>query len=830
MQSFESREQLKMRIVSLFVFLSLSSLVAAQPAPAPATSRDTAKSSGSNRAVALPPEKAAPVRIARFAAAPAIDGRLDDAVWRQAAVLRDFYQIQPGDNIAPSKPAEVLLGYDSKYLYVGFRAPDEAGKVRATVAKRDQIWDDDNLGIFLDTFNDQRRAYALFFNPLGVQADGIFTEGSGEDYSVDIVMESKGVVTEDGYTVEIAIPFKSLRYEAGKDKIWRAHFTRRIKRFNNELNSWMPVSRDRSGFLNQTGQLTGLEEISTERTLELIPSLTLSESGKRVSVQPAGARAANPLLDDPGRIVNQPVQFDPGLTLKYLLTPAVTLDLAVNPDFAQVEADQTVVTVNQRFPIFFEEKRPFFFEGSDLFQTPIRAVHTRAIVDPDYAAKLTGRRGRNTFGLLLASDNAPGNYSEDERNDPGTFPPIAKFLGKNAYIGVLRLKRNVGRESSLGLLATSYNFIERHNQLGGIDGRFRLDPKTVFTFQVLGSSSRRFFNDPDLGREVFRTGNGVSYDWNLDYSGRHFGYFISGEGYSRYYRSDAGFTQRTNTNSNNIFYRYASEPKPKARVISWRLMHFTRVNYDWQGRSQNWMTGPRLFIQLRRQTFIGFGGSIGYERILEEEFGPKRTATRQGAFYGPDPERSAHGKGFFSFIETEPTKKFSGFAVAGLSWGEFDYDFGGGRRFPRVSPAALIDPQAPLDPGPGKMLFMESNFTYKPVDAMRLSLSYNKSRLVRDDTGRVAFDENIFSWRATYQFTRFVFVRARADYATLSSNLRGQFLFGWTPNPGTSFYIGYNDDLTRNGFSPFTGQSVPGFRRNGRTFFVKMSYLIRHSH
>ncbi|MGH9834875.1 MAG: hypothetical protein ACRD9Y_17795, partial [Blastocatellia bacterium] len=164
------------------------------------------------------------------------------------------------------------------------------------------------------------------------------------------------------------------------------------------------------------------------------------------------------------------------------------------------------------------------------------------------------------------------------------------------------------------------------------------------------------------------------------------------------------------------------------------------------------------------------------------------------------------------------------------TWGAFDYDFGGGRRFPRVSPAALADPNAPLDPGAGRSFFMDSSFTYKPVNAMRLSLSYNKSRLDRNDTGRTAFDENIFSWRATYQFTRFVFIRARADYATLSSQLRGQFLFGWTPSPGTAFYAGYNDDLTRNGHSPFTGQLEPGFRRNGRTFFIKMSYLIRRSH
>ncbi len=813
-----------MRVILLFLFLPFGPLVAAQDAPLPTPLKDGAKPSVGKREVALPPEKATPVRIARFASAPTIDGRLDDAVWKEAAVLKDFYQVEPGDNIAPSKPCEVLLGYDARHFYIGFRAPDEPGQVRATVAKRDQIWEDDRVGVYLDTFNDRRRAYALFFNPLGVQADGVLTEGRGEDYSIDIVMESKGVVTDEGYTVEVAIPFKSLRYEAGKGKLWGAHFIRQIKRLNNEVNSWMPISRDKSGRLNQTGHLTGLEDISTERTLELIPSLALSETGRRVRALPlAPPDVPTPL--DPGRLVNQPVQLDPGLTMKFSLTPAITLDAAINPDFAQVEADQTVVTANQRFPIFFEEKRPFFFEGADIFQTRLQAIHTRSIVDPDYALKLTGRRGRNTFGMLLASDNAPGNFSEDERRDPNN----EKFLDKNAYVGILRLKRDIGSESNIGLIATSYNFIEKRNQLGGFDGRFRLDPKTTFSFEVLGSHSRKIFFDPDQGKDLYRTGNGFGYDLNLDMSGRHFGYFLFSTGRTRDYRADLGFTRRTNTNQSGLFARYNSEPKPKAKLISWRVSQFSGANYDFQGRLQSWNIEPSAGLQFKRQTFWGFGSFAGYERIFEEEFGAKRAVDRPGAFSGPDPERSTYNKGLFSFIEMEPSKKFSIFMFGVYRWNEFDFDFGAGKRYPRVSPAALADPDAPLDPGPGTGMTVEGNFIYKPTAALRLSLNYTKSRLRRNDTGRVAFNDNIYSWRTTYQFTRFLFARARVDYSTLRSNVSGQFLLGWAPNPGTSFYVGYNDDLTRNGHSPFTGQFEPGFRRNGRTFFIKMSYLIRRS-
>src|SRR5215213_1583987 len=535
-------------------------------------------------------KKREPLRLARFENPPVIDAKLDDEAWQKATVLKDFYQTNPGDNTPPSFPTEVLIGYDSNNLYLGFRVKDDPNRVRATVAKRDNVLGtDDHVRVLLDTFNDKRRAYVFIFNPFGVQQDGIRIEGSGVDYTVDVVMESKGTLTEDGYVVEAAIPFKSLRYAASADKLWGIHVFRAIQRLNNEEDSWVPISRDYTSLLGQAGHITGFDGISGERTLELIPSITLSENGKRVS-------SFLPPVPDPnfintGRLLNEPVKADLGLTAKYGITPTVTLDLALNPDFAQVEADQLVVTANQRFPIFYPEKRPFFLEGKEIFSTPLNAVNTRAIVDPDLAVKLSGKHGRNSFGILLASDNAPGNFSEEERTDPGIRPGIEKFLDKNAYIGVLRLKRDIGKESNLGLLFTSYNFIERHNQLGGIDGRFRLGPQTVLTFQALGTTSRRFFFDPDAGRNI--------------------------------YRADVGFTRRVNTNSNEAFFRYESDPNPKARLISYGFAGSGQVQYDWQGRTQGLNGGGRAFVNLTRQTAINGGVSRIYERLFEEEFGVK---------------------------------------------------------------------------------------------------------------------------------------------------------------------------------------------------------------
>jgi hypothetical protein len=553
-------------------------------------------------------------------------------------------------------------------------------------------------------------------------------------------------------------------------------------------------------------------------------------------------------------MLNKPISLDPGLTAKFGLTPTVTLDLAVNPDFAQVEADSTVVTVNQRFPIFFEEKRPFFLEGKDIFQTPITAVHTRAIINPDYAAKLTGKRGRNTFGLLLASDSAPGSFSDEEisearfreisRNDPSRRLQIEKVLEQNATIGILRLKRDVGKENTLGLIATTYNFIDRHNHVGGFDGRFRLNLLTTFNFQVLGTRSHRPFYNPELNSNIDRVGNAFAYRYNLDRGGRYFGFNFNGDGYTRDYRADVGFTTRTNTNAHRMFMRYNTEPKPKAAIVSYRAQLQGTIAHDWQGRSQRADLQPMFSVNLQRQTFLLVGYRRAYERLIEEEFGAKRLPARlvedasgvrvapaqRGAFFGEDSERSTRKQSLIAVIETTPSKKYSMFAQIVRDWNVFDFDFGAGSKFPRVSPAALAFGRgAPLDPGAGNLWNIQTSVSYQPNSALLTRLDYTKQRLVRNDTRRLAFDENIITSRTTYQFTRFTFARARLDYATLSSRLRGQFLLGYTPNPGTAFYVGYNDDLTRDGFSPFTGQLEPGFRRSGRTFFIKMSYLFRRS-
>ena len=854
--------------IILFLFLNI------QAQPANTNTQGTAETSKisdntntnqNNKKSTIPAEKAAPVKIPLTIDAPVIDGKLDEEMWKQAAVFKDFIQTSPGDRIAPSKPTEVYVFYDETNLYIGFKCWDDKDKIRATVAKRDEVTGEDNVRVWLDTYDDQRRAYIFAYNPFGIQQDGIYTEGRGTDFSVDIVMESKGVIQDWGWSVEVKIPFKSLRYAAGEGKKWGFNVARNIERFNDEFDEWMPIDPNITGRLIQHGKITGLNDIKFEKTLEVVPSVTVSETGNRTRnvarylVNQFGYYdpVSNPNgLVERSRFVNSPIKPEFGANIKYTLTPNITLDAAINPDFAEIEADAPIVAANRRFPVFFQEKRPFFLEGADIFNSPLQIFYSRTIIDPDYAAKLTGKIGKYSFGFLGASDNAPGNYDEDDINDRSIRPRIDEFIGKNATFAVLRVKRDFGAENNVGFFGTYRGFPEQKNLVGGFDGRFKFTDKLVSQFQVVGTNSRRCFFDENFdttfdpfqaqrNREIcgggsfggitvngnpyneYRTGNGIGYTANLDYTEKNRGWYVEFTGRSKDYRADAGFTRRTNTNSVVLASRLSTEPKPSARIIRVNWRHNLSTNYDWEGRLQDFGVSTSLGFNLQRNTFLNVETGVYLEKIYEDEFGLTRSATRNGAFFG-EPFRSTWQHYGSINLDSAPKQwiNFGGFV--GAINNSFDFDFGAGELFPRVSPAALIG-DGRLDPGAGLQFDLGAYVELKPSDPFSVSLNYEKSRLVRKDTDRTAFDSNIFTLRSTYQFSRFIFTRLRVDYSTLSRNASGQALFGWNPSPGTAFYIGYNDDFNYGGFSPFSGQLEPRFERNSRTFFIRMSYLFRKS-
>jgi hypothetical protein len=342
----------------------------------------------------------ASIELERAEKPPVIDGVLDDAVWAVAPLeLPDWLTYNPVSGQKLAQKTEVRLSYDALGLYVAFHCIDpEPGKVRATLSRRDQLFNDDWVGLSLDAVGNRQSSYDLFVNPLGVQGDILNTATAGENVAPDWVWDSAGRATAEGYDVEIRVPWKSIRFASGDDVTMAVMFWRRVSRLGTSA-SWPTLPPNKPFFENHAPM--HLSNLRRPLALEVVPSATYAVNQLRAD--PAGFEAAE---RDP----------DVGLSVKYGVTSTTTVEATANPDFSQVESDAFQVEVNQRYPVFYSEKRPFFMEGMGTFELAgvggdavmRTAVHTRRIVDPDWGAKAAGSVGRLGFATLGASDAAPG--------------------------------------------------------------------------------------------------------------------------------------------------------------------------------------------------------------------------------------------------------------------------------------------------------------------------------------------------------------------------------------------------------------------------------------
>ena len=486
------------------------------------------------------------VQPTRTEAAPRIDGSLDDAVWRGATRITEFVQQQPLDGEPATEETELYIVYDTQNLYFGMHVHySDPVLVRANRSDRDQTFSDDTITLYFDPFLDQQRAYVFSVNGYGVQSDAILDSstpaggmggggrrsgggggrpGSGGspgggrsggmgaslaaalggaptgDTSWDALFESSGTLVDDGWTAELAIPFKSLRYPSrgrGERHRWGFQVVRSIPS-KNETDVWAPISRDVAGFLPQMGLLDGLTDLSTSRNLELLPTLTAIRFGS--------------LDTETGVFDDGDPDPEGGVNVKYGVTPNLTFDYTYNPDFSQIESDIPQIEVNQRFPLFYAELRPFFLEGQEIFQVPgqVNLVHTRTIVDPRQGAKLTGKVGNTTVGVLVANDEAPG-LVEDVRPD---------LHGRTAQVAIARARYDLYAESYLGVIATDREFGDGYSRVGGVDGRFRLGRTSSVSFQAAASQHRNE-TDGEHSGPIFhlaydRVGRNLSYSAAVD--------------------------------------------------------------------------------------------------------------------------------------------------------------------------------------------------------------------------------------------------------------------------------------------------------------------------
>lgn len=326
-----------------------------------------------------------------------IDGDLSDPGWKGALVIDRFYETSPGNNTPPKEKTIAYLTYDDKYFYIGIKADDpKPSIIRAPFVERDAVvGTDDNIAVFLDTRNDKRSAMEFRVNPRGIQADGIFDDSTGnEDFSPDFFYDTAAKITSGGWQAEYRIPLTTLRYPKTDPQTWGIIVWRNYPRDFRYAYYSVPIDRGSNCLICHTQELTGI---------------TTLPSSHHLVVTPYASGAQEQLRDDGSRPYGtQPFDTNVGADVKWNPTASGTIDATINPDFSQIEADVPQITTNQRFALFFPEKRPFFLEGADLLNSPIQVVYTRTITDPFWGLRATGKFGKTSYTVLNTKDDGGG--------------------------------------------------------------------------------------------------------------------------------------------------------------------------------------------------------------------------------------------------------------------------------------------------------------------------------------------------------------------------------------------------------------------------------------
>ncbi len=733
-----------------------------------------------------------------------IDGELNESVWRNAARLTGFSMYRPVDQRPAPDSTEVLVWYSPTAIFFGIRAFESHGPVRATLADRDRVQNDDHVEIHLDTFDESRRAFVFIVNALGIQADGTKVEGGGfipganvapgqTDLSPDFQWQSRGVVTDEGYTVEIRIPFSSLRFPAGGPQRWGFQVIRNVQHSGYQ-QTWTPARLGNASFIAQAGVLTGLRDMQHGLDVTLNPELTSTLAGAPEDVGPAAD----------WRYTNTP-QF--GGNIRAGLGSNFVLNATVRPDFSQVEADALQVAADPRFALFYPERRPFFVEGSDQFNVPNTLVYTRRIVQPDAALKLTGRIGRGNISLLSAIE-----------------APVASANNSRPLANIIRLTRDFDEQSQAGLLYSERVGGGRANRVVGVDvrhvfgGLYFTQLQLANAFTSAGGASR----------------NGALWEATVDRTGRSWGFNYKLFGIQPNFAADNGFVARTGYVQPNLNNRITVFGTP-GRLFE-RYNVFLGTSGLW--KYDDFFAGKRVLetrFSANNSVTLRGGWSVSLTPTFSQyAFDPDaylQVATDNGtaapAPFVPAPRLDATSLGFS--ISTPQYRRFS--ASAGLTRSR-DVDFAQTTPVDRTAATAEV--------------------TLRPTERLRMNATYASNEFLRTEDGLSTFSTRIPRLRVEYQLSRFIFVRvvsqyeanrreALRDYRTglallelqpdgtfipsvrRSSNvLRTDWLFSYRPRPGTTFFAGYGSSLTEPDALAFTQ-----LRRASDGVFVKASLFLQ---
>jgi hypothetical protein len=718
--------------------------------------------------------------IPRLDRIPTLDEFAAGATPDGALVLRDFIQREPGDGVPVTQPTTVWLAHDGETLFVLFDCRDhEPERVRGRLSRREAIAADDQVGVFLDTFHDRRRAYLFLANPLGVQSDAIVTDGQNDDFGFDTVWSSDGRLTADGYRVRFAIPFKSLRLAPRPTQVWGIGAERVVARAN-EQALWPVVTRRVEGTVQQLAAVT-LTGVAAGRDFELVPYAVLDANATR-------------------RQQHQPFDWNhastAGLDAKLILRKAFTLDLTVNPDFSQVESDEPQVTSNQRFEVFFPEKRPFFLENAGYFL--LNAVDlnrgaaeslffSRRIADPDGGGRLTGKYGSWTLGALAADDAAPGRR----------LPAADPAHGSDAAIGVAHLQRIVVPGVTLGAMGTLWSFADRSNQVGAFDLRARLHSAWTLAGWCAGSRTRT--------AGVVRDGLGANVHLKRAGRGAQLSFLYLDR--SPEFQTELGFSPRRNVRLVEHYGEYRWRPQ-RGPVVAYGPNSFFRIDHDHAGVLQEWIVRFPFQVDLKGRTSFFARHVETFNRV-------------QGT------EIRGHLNSFNASTEWWRWLTISETCDVGV--------------------VPIFQPAVGRPPEPARGLLATFDLQFRPAPRLQLGTTYLYNRLrtrpgpATGAGGGAILDHHVARGRVAYQFTRALSLRGIVDYEGFLANpeylarprskkLGIDMLLTYLVHPGTACYVGYTDALAAVGDaldpSVAEGSGAPS-TLVGRRFFVKMSNRLR---
>ena len=472
-----------------------------------------------------------------------IDAQLDEPAWADALVIDLPYEWFPGDNVTPPVSTECLVTYSSRTLYVAFRAFDpEPGKIRAHLMDRDNVGSfsqDDHVGIQIDTFNDEREALQFRSNPLGVQVDGTFNDVKGEeDFAWDAIWDNAARITEDGYVVEMAIPLQQLRFPRSSEvQTWGFEAFRNYPRNDRHRISSRYTDRNSDCTLCQENKVSGFVGLEPGINLEVVPTLTTTRTDE-IDSFPNGS------------LENGDEDVEPGVDLRWSITPNTALNVAVNPDFSQVEADAAQLELNTRFALFFPEQRPLFLEGADFFETPIQAVFTRTVADPNWATKLTGKEGPHAIGVFVAEDDINNLIIASNQRS------FIAQLDDEVLSSVVRYRRDVGAQSTVGVLYTGREGTDYHNRVAGLDGFVRFNQSNSIKLQYLSSDTEYPTALATAAGQPEGSFDGDAIHLSFLHRSRAWVATAEYEDIDRDFRADSGFVPRVDLKSLNGMLEY----------------------------------------------------------------------------------------------------------------------------------------------------------------------------------------------------------------------------------------------------------------------------------